>query len=498
MNEVLIGLTIALVLAVIILLVFWQRLRRRQQQIEAAHREMDLAEEKFHELEQASGLREKELKEQMDAVARKGAGLEAKYGHFIDLEEEEKKQLTEIDTLKSSWRALNEKYQSALGIHAALEQEIALYQETLDINSYGLYQPRYSFDLPEQYLVELEGNYQKQKEMVKAHTAVTCSTEWLVGGSKVEGRKMTDQIIKLILFAFNGECDALIAKVRWNNISKARERMIKSFHEINKLGSTSSIEIAHAYFDFKLDELSLTYEYERKKHEQKEEQRLIREQMREEERTQRELEKVHREAEEETKLYQKVLDKAREELGIVGKEEAEALAARIRDLEEKLKAAQERKERAISLAQTTKVGNIYVISNIGSFGEGIYKIGMTRRFDPMDRIRELSDAALPFQFDVHAVIYSENAPQFERDLHKKFWDRRINLVNNRKEFFKISLEELERSVRAESGAEIQFTGMAEAREYRETLTLMEQMLGRPKEGIPANKYPQTLLDSDME
>jgi hypothetical protein len=260
--------------------------------------------------------------------------------------------------------------------------------------------------------------------------------------------------------------------------------MIKSFHEINNLGSSSLIEVAHSYFDLKLDELSLTYEYERKKHEQKEEQRLIREQMKEEEKTQRELERVHREAEEEMKLYQKVLDKARQELGLATQEEAEAMSARVRDLEEKLKAAQQRKQRAISLAQTTKVGNIYVISNIGSFGEGIFKIGMTRRFDPMDRIKELSDAALPFQFDVHAVIYSESAPQFERDLHKKFWDRRINLVNHRKEFFKISLEEIEECVMTEAKTEIQFTKLAEAREYRETLNLIERGLALSRSKIP--------------
>jgi DNA repair exonuclease SbcCD ATPase subunit len=398
MNYLLFWLGIALGFLFITLLILSSRLKKSKQLLEEANIETDSANRNCSDLEGAYASLEKEFKEQIDAINQRNSALEAKYAPLMELDKENEKQQTAIDTLKNAWQLLNEKYQAALGIHASLEKELELYQETLDINSYGLYQPKYNFDLPEQYMVELEGNYNKQREMVKAHTAVICSTEWLVGGSKVEGRKMINQTIKLMLFAFNGECDALIAKVRWNNVSKARDRIIKSFREINKLGSVNVIEIVHAYFDLKLDELSLTYEYEKKRHEQKEEQRLIREQMREEEKAQREFERVHKEAEEEAKMYQKVLDKARNELGVATKEEAEALAGKIKELEEKLKAAQDKKERAISLAQTTKKGNIYVISNVGSFGQDIYKIGMTRRFDPMDRIKELSDAALPFQF----------------------------------------------------------------------------------------------------
>ena len=494
MNYLLIGLTIALMISVIILLILGSRVKEGKRQMEDAALERDSAEKKFKDMEDTYASTQRDFKQQIDIANQRNLSLEARYAPLIDLEKEVEKQQASIDALKNTLQTLNQRYQSALIVHAALEKELEVYQETLEINSYGLYQPKYSFDLPEQYLVELEGNYNKQREMVKAHTAVVCSTEWLVGGSKVEGRKMTNQSIKLMLFAFNGECDALIAKVRWNNVSKARERIIKSFTEINKLGSVNQIEIVHSYFDLKLDELSLVYEYEKKKHEQKEEQRLLREQMREEEKAQREFERVHREAEEEAKLYQKVLDKARQELGVATKEEAEKLNEKIKELEGKLVAANDKKERAISQAQMTKVGNIYVISNIGSFGQDIYKIGMTRRFDPMDRIKELSDAALPFQFDVHAIIYSENAPQFERELHKKFWDKRINLVNNRKEFFKVTLDDIEECVLKEANTEIQFTKMAEAREYRETLTLIEQMLNRPAEKTETSKYPQTLLD----
>jgi hypothetical protein len=262
----------------------------------------------------------------------------------------------------------------------------------------------------------------------------------------------------------------------------------------HKLGTVTNCEISSEYCNLKIEELNLNYEYQVKKHEQKEEQRLIREQMREEEKVQKDSERVQKEAEEETKLYNKILEKVKIELGYATKEEAKILEDKIRELEVKLKAANEKRERAISLAQTTKVGNIYIISNIGSFGENIYKIGMTRRFDPMDRVKELSDAALPFQFDVHAIIFSENAPKFEKDLHHKFTERRINRVNSRKEFFKVTLDEIEEFVKAENQAEIQFTKMAEAREYRQTLSVLEK-LNKQKDSVAENsKFPSSLIN----
>ena len=132
------------------------------------------------------------------------------------------------------------------------------------------------------------------------------------------------------------------------------------------------------------------------------------------------------------------------------------------------------------MAQQTKRGHVYVISNIGSFGENIYKIGMTRRLDPMDRIRELGDASVPFPFDVHAIIFSEDAPSLENTLHKAFENKRVNLVNPRKEFFDVTLAEIEAVVH-ENNASIQFTQIAEARDFRETKAIKNKHDSNPKE-----------------
>jgi Rad3-related DNA helicase len=298
---------------------------------------------------------------------------------------------------------------------------------------------------------------------------------------------------KLILYAFNGECDSIISKVKWNNATKMEERIEKAFKDINKLGEVFSIYITDYFKNLKIEELSLTHEYEEKKYQEKEEQKRIREQMREEDRAQKELEKEQREAEDEEKRFQKALDKARKELGSVSQNELEELNKQISSLEQRLKDAHERKERALSMAQMTKVGHIYVISNIGSFGVGVVKIGMTRRLDPLDRVKELGDASVPFQFDIHAIIHSENAPELERQLHKKFQDQRLNRINSRKEFFRVGLEEIEEFVKGHLNAQIEFTLLAEAREYRETIYLSNTPLDTSLETTNEKEFPKSLL-----
>jgi len=136
--------------------------------------------------------------------------------------------------------------------------------------------------------------------------------------------------------------------------------------------------------------------------------------------------------------------------------------------------ARQNKQRAIARAQLTKSGFVYVISNIGSFGERVFKIGMTRRMEPMDRIDELSDASVPFPFDLHAMLYSDNAPELETTLHKLVQDRQVNLVNPRKEFYRdVDLEEIEAFVK-NRGLSAQFIKIPEAKEYRETLAIRQK------------------------
>lgn len=215
----------------------------------------------------------------------------------------------------------------------------------------------------------------------------------------------------------------------------------------------------------------LAYEYEEKIQEEKEEQRRIREQMREEEIAQRELERARAEAEKDEAKYEQLPARARDEAARAEGARQEKMLAQITELQKRLEEAHTNKERAIARAQMTRSGHVYVISNVGAFGEHVFKIGMTRRLDPMDRVRELSDASVPFSFDVHAIIFSEDAPTLESALHRQFTRRRINRVNEKKEFFRVTIHEIAEVVRQQHG-DIEFTLAAEAAEYRKTLALI--------------------------
>lgn len=316
--------------------------------------------------------------------------------------------------------------------------------------------------------------------MLKAKTAVICSTEWTVGDSKAEGKKMVARAIKLTTRAFNNECEAAIANVRWNNIDKMQERIRKAAEDINKMNESNHVYIDRKYVDMKMQELWLAYEYQEKV---KEEQAEIRRQMREEAKLEQEMAAAQKEEEK----FQKLLLKAQAEAAKAVGGNLDKLNAEIAELSTKLEEAHQKNERAISMAQQTKAGHVYIISNIGSFGEDVYKIGMTRRLEPIDRVHELGDASVPFYFDVHAMIYSDNAPAMENALHKSFAERRLNLVNLRKEFFHVTLDEIQSEVHKIS-SDAEFTITAEAEQYRQSQTIRHEKTQAEKkleEEIPA-------------
>lgn len=405
-----------------------------------------------------------------------------KYKGIEDVEAEIEKAKKEFQKTKESQEDVNKKlaaqnkqlteeYAKKRLVYDKLSKEVNSLEENLEIMSYGLYKPHFDFNTSEEYKEKIIANRNLQKQMLKDKIAAVCKITWKVEGSEKKGEQMVIRNIKLLLRAFNGEADAAILKVRWNNVQKMEETIKKAYEAINKMGETTQIQIEEKYLNLKLEELYLAYEYQETLYQEREEQKQIREQMREEEKAQRELEKAAQEAEQEELRRQHALDEARKEMEKATGEELSKLADKIAILEQQLKEAQE-KERAISQAQLTKSGHIYVISNIGSFGEDVYKIGMTRRLEPMDRVRELGDASVPFEFDVHAIIYSENAPELENKLHRYFDDKRVNLVNYKKEFFNISLEEIADAVKELHG-DFDFTLIAEAKQYRETLALRE-------------------------
>lgn len=227
--------------------------------------------------------------------------------------------------------------------------------------------------------------------------------------------------------------------------------------------------ISEKYLELKLDEIKLAFEYENKKKEEKDLQLEIRQQMREEEK----LRKTFEEAQEKEDKYQDLLEKAQNKVDKLTGDKLDSLNIEIKKLKEDLLDAQEKNQRAKSMAQQTKAGHVYVISNIGSFGEDIYKIGVTRRLEPLDRVKELGGASVPFHFDVHSMIYSENAPALESELHRIFDNKRVNLVNKSREFFNVKLDDIEEEV-LKISPESNFIKIIEAQQYRESVAIREK------------------------
>lgn len=424
--------------------------------------------------------------------------LNKKYGSIINVDLKASEAKKDLAILLEKKKRLSFDYDNAYKLFSNLQKEISCLEESMEMTDFGVYKPHFNFDDPEEYKKQLELLREKEKEMIRADMAVQCDTQWTVDGSKSKGQKLTKQNHKLMLRAFNGECDAALAKVRWDNILKMEERVKKAYETINKAGEVNKSHITYNYLELKIKELRLTHELQEKIKQEKEEQRQIREQMRDEERAQREIEKAKEEAEKEEARYLKALEKAREEVQKASGDKLIKLNQKVAQLEAQLKSVQELKARAISRAQITKSGHIYVISNTGSFGENIYKIGMTRRLEPLERIRELGDASVPFSYDVHALIYSDNAPELENKIHKYFEIKRVNLVNPRREFFSISLDEFEQWAQQEN-IKINLIKIAESQEYRETMAIRLQGEDKIKQTIKQD-IPKTINDlfSDVD
>jgi predicted nucleic acid-binding Zn-ribbon protein len=429
-----------------------------------------------------------------------------KYKPISDIEieaESQKKNLdaiissknTELKNIETEINTLNSDYVTALETYKKLRNEVSVFESKLDLIEFGMYEPVYDFEKSDDYREEQNKIIQIQKEMILADTAAICSASWTIEGSEAKGLAVIKVYKKLMLRAFNGESDVLISKVKWNNVNQMKERVQKLFDAINKLGQGFKVNLNNQYLDLKIKELVLEYEYQSKRQQEKEEMRAIQEELREEEKAKKEFEQAQREAEKEEVTYQKALDKARKEYEASSGDKHDKLQLQIEKLEKELQEAQEKKERALSMAQQTKRGHVYVISNIGSFGENVYKIGMTRRLEPIDRVKELGDASVPFQFDIHAMIYSDEAPALENELHKAFANKKVNMLNYRKEFFDVSLDEIEMKVK-EIGIEAEFSRLPEAMEYRETLAILEKLNSQvtPKtiDEIIAEEFPFSL------
>lgn len=354
------------------------------------------------------------------------------------------------------------------------KEQILVLDEELMLEDFALYKPKFSFVSSAEYKNRLDALRLEQKQMIKLGSATQGSQNWTVNNNKAQGRKMIRDMIKLILRSFNNECDYCVDNVKFNNIERSVQRVEKSYNSLNKLGNILQVTIHPTYKNTKLQELYLAYEYQQKKQEEKEEQRKIREEMREQQKLEQEIKEAREKIAKEKRHFSIVLKDLRSRLETAKDTiEQDVIQERMKEIE-KQRALLIKKEEVVDYRErNAKAGYVYVISNIGSLGNGIYKIGMTRRLEPLDRIYELGDASVPFEFDLHAMIFSENARNLEFKLHEHFKRNRINKINNRKEFFKADLNEIEKVVKENYDKAIEIIKTAPAEQYRESLLIKE-------------------------
>lgn len=364
-------------------------------------------------------------------------------------------------------------------IKELIKTEVIELDDKVLFQYFGVYKPQYDFADMDQYKDKLDEIREKQKNRIKDGTACRCGTNWKVNGSEALGKKLIAENVKQAIRNFNLECDICIDKVKFSNYEQVKERMLKAYELQNKLNETNNIEITWAYFNLKIQELNLSYEYQKKKKEEKEELRRQRELRKEEERVLKEIEEKRRQYEKEQAHYENAKKKLEEQLQAEQSEERKFfLLERKEELEKNLidvdKALQDLDYREAN----HRAGYVYVISNIGSFGQNVYKIGMTRRLDPEDRIFELSGASVPFGFDIHAMIFSNDAPTLELALHNAFADKKINLVNGRKEFFMVTLDEIKEVVQKNYDQTVDFINLPEAEQFRTSEMLRKKQISK--------------------
>jgi len=332
------------------------------------------------------------LKQERDALARTYIALRTRFEGLANADEERQRVEAEVKEL----RLERDSVASTLGWlrreHQQLTDEVTLAEA-------GFYEAKHHHDTSAAFTAALAGNQERQKEMIRGDAAAWAPPP--VPGAPKGDREQVEKLLSLMVRAFNGECDSAVAKVRYNNFTQLKNRVDKAFATINKLGAAQGCQLSERFLTLKIEELELTTEHAMKVQAEREEQREIKEQMRQDALAARELERATQQAQAEEHRRQLEVEQARRDLEAAtaqqkSAEQQDQLRRRVADLEGRLAEATADKERALSRAQQTRSGHVYVISNLGSFGEDVYKIGMTRRLDPMDRVWELSDASVPF------------------------------------------------------------------------------------------------------
>jgi hypothetical protein len=359
---------------------------------------------------------------------------------------------TEVETLRRRVATLEEELERARREPSA---DVVELNDERVLQEVGIYNYHHPLENSEEYRGYLQTLQVRIKEFVVRGDAILASDMFTFNNSLAKGRRMTADFSKLMLRAYNAEADNCVRTLRSGNVVTAKKRLEAAVASIAKLGSMMEMRVNPAYHDLRIEELELTADFQMKVQEERERAREERERLREE-----------RRAEQELAAERERLDKERAHLANA----LEALQARgdeagVAELSAKLQVLDDAIAQNDFRTANIRAGYVYVISNPGAFGQNMIKIGMTRRLEPMERVRELGDASVPFPFDVHAVFFSEDAVSLENEMHKAFAEVRVNRVNERREFFFATPQQVHTVLSEKVGNLLEFAEHPEATQY---------------------------------
>jgi len=367
----------------------------------------------------------------------------------------------EVEELRAEVRRLEEELAQLRNAPDSTGQGVVELDDERVLQDVGIYRYHHPLETAAAYQDRLRDLQDRIKDEVKSGAAIDASDMFTFNNSLARGRKMTADLSKLMLRAYNAEADNAVRALRAGNVLTATNRLAKSREAIARLGSMMEMKISDSFHALRVEELELTADWLMKVQEEREAAREERERLREERKAEKEL------AAERERLDKERAHNANALTTVMGNGDSAAAE----ELQAKLDLLDTAIEQNDFRTANIRAGYVYVISNRGAFGPNMVKIGLTRRLDPMDRIRELGDASVPFRFDVHALFFSEDAVSLEDELHQAFESRRVNHVNLRREFFFASPEEIRTVLLEKLGNLLEFTDRPEATEYHQSRSL---------------------------
>lgn len=435
-----------------------KKIRALEDELEDTSQKLDAAN---RNIEKYGLLEVSELERQIDLLTSEKDEIEIQVDLLRNIVEEETSKLTRLKDANELEEYINSLHSEIDELRANIRTEKAHLVEVNEqriLQEAGIYEYNHPLSTADAYKEALAAIRDEKKEEQKRAAQTAKLTGYTVDGSAAKGKQMIGQTQRLMTEAYNAALQNEVSALKAHTLDRAIDRMNKTRDRIAKNGAVLGIQISNTYHALAIEELKLTADYRVKKEEEKEAQRAERERQREEAAAMKELAAERNRLEKEKLLNVKALSRIAPD----ALEERRELEVKVQELEDSLHDVERREA-------NTRTGFVYVISNVGAFGEDIVKIGLTRRLDPMDRVRELGDASVPFRFDTHAIIFSHDAVTLEKKLHDRFSDFRVNAVNKRREFFYVTPKEVHDAL-SEFGTEyvLEFKEDALAYEWRES------------------------------